>query len=109
MKPLITAVLAFCSLVGLGQAKPKPAAATDDTTSIPSTAFRMHFDDLFRHNADNSISPMLPLEIHGEMVNTATKIANGVKYGGIEIMRYTGHDALVDTMRGVVIVHKFLK
>ncbi|MBS1501279.1 MAG: PAS domain-containing protein [Bacteroidetes bacterium] len=63
----------------------------------------------FHGNADNSISPMLPLEIHGEMVNTATKIANGVKYGGIEIMRYTGHDALVDTMRGVVIVHKFLK
>ncbi|HVS94456.1 MAG TPA: hypothetical protein VHE59_20600 [Mucilaginibacter sp.] len=109
MKTLITVMLGICSLAALGQTKSKATTAANDTTSTPSTAFRMHFDDLFRHNADNSISPMLPLEIHGEMVNTATKIANGVKYGGIEIMRYTGHDALVDTMRGVVIVHKFLK
>lgn len=107
MKALITALLTFSTIIAVGQTKPKPS--TDTTSSVTSTSFRMHFDDLFRHNADNSISPILPLEINGEMVNTATKIANGVKYGGIEIMRFAGHDALVDTLHGMVIIRKFLK
>ena len=69
----------------------------------------MHYDDLFKHNADGTISPIRPLEINGEMVGTDTKIATGVKYGGIDLSAYTGHDMLVDTQRSVVIIRQVVK
>jgi len=82
---------------------------TVDTAVASTTAFKMHFDDLFRHNADNSVSPVRMLLINGEIVNTDTKIENGRKYGGIMISLYYGHDALVDTQKSTVVIRKFLK
>lgn len=81
---------------------------TSKNIAAPSP-FRMHYDDLFRKNPDGSTSPVQPLMINGEMVPTSTKLQNGVKYGGLDLLGNSGHDALVDTLRGVVIVRKFLK
>ena len=82
---------------------------TSRNTPLQSkTAFRMHADQLFRQNADGSYSPKQPLMINGEMVPTSTRIANGVKYGGLDIMTNIHNDALVDTLRGVVIVRRFV-
>lgn len=78
-------------------------------TTVSATAFKMSYDDLFRHNADNSVSPKQPVMINGELVNTATRIANGVKYGGVYLANYADHDMLVDTAKGLVIIRKFLK
>ena len=69
----------------------------------------MHYDDLFRHNADGTISPIKILQINGEMVNTDTKIVNGLKYGGIVLSAYLDHDMLVDTQRSVVIIRQIIK
>ncbi len=69
----------------------------------------MHYDDLFKHNADGSTSPIRPLEINGEMVGTDTKIVNGLKYGGIVLSAYLDHDMLVDTQRSVVIIRQIIK
>jgi hypothetical protein len=91
-----------------GQSKTK-TTDTGKNKPVSATAFKMHYDDLFRHNADGTISPVKILQINGEMVNTDTKIAAGVKYGGINLSAYTGHDMLVDTLRGVVIIRQILK
>lgn len=72
------------------------------------TAFRMKYDDLFKRNADASISPILPIQINGEMIGTSTRISTGVAYGGVKLGEYTGHDMMVDTVRGVVIIRKIL-
>ena len=69
----------------------------------------MHYDDIFKHNADGSISPKQILQINGEMVNTDTKIAAGTKYGGIDLSAYTAHDMMVDTSRGVIIIRQVIK
>jgi hypothetical protein len=91
------------------RAKVRDTAAKNTPAAIPPTAFRMHYDDLFKRNADNSVSPVQPLQINGEIVNTAMRIGPGIKYGGVDIAAYAGHDMLVDTLRGVVIIRKFLK
>lgn len=74
-----------------------------------TTMFRMHYDDMFKQNTDATWSPKLPLMINGEMVGTNVKIARGVTYGGMDLLGNFGHDAMVDTARGVVIIRRFVK
>jgi hypothetical protein len=101
-------IFSLFAAVVAGQSK-KKMKDTIKTTGAVSSPFRMHYDDLFRKNADGSTSPVQPLMINGEMVPTSTKLINGVKYGGLDLLRNSGHDLLVDTLRGVVIVRKILK
>ena len=105
----IILLIAFASMFVTSvsaQAKSK----TDTTNSrLAPSPFRMHFDDLFKKNPDGSTSPVQPLMINGEMIPTSTKLANGIKYGGLDIMGNAHRDLLVDTLRGVVIVHGFAK
>jgi len=105
---LLAIVLCLCATVVFGQSKTKTIDTVKNTTAS-KTAFKMHYDDLFRHNADGTISPKQILQINGEMVNTDTKIAAGTKYGGVDLSAYTGHDMLVDTLRGVVIIRQVIK
>ena len=97
------------TITAFAQSKKKTTDTAKNTPAPSTTSFRMHFDDIFKRNADNTVSPLLPLEINGEMVGTSTKIVGGTKYGGIDISYYTGHDAMVDTLKGVVIIRQFLK
>jgi len=101
---LLVAFFALFAVCASAQTKSK----TDTTQPVPSP-FRMHFDDLFQKNPDDSTSPKQQLMINGEMVPTSTKLKNGVKYGGLDIMANSGRDLLVDTARGVVIVRGFVK
>ncbi|MGZ3890588.1 MAG: hypothetical protein ACXVIY_05435 [Mucilaginibacter sp.] len=110
MKRLTLALICILfAIVAAGQSKKKTTDTAKNTPAPSTTSFRMLFDDIFKRNADNTVSPRLPLEINGEMVGTSTKIVGGAKYGGIDISYYTGHDALVDTLKGVVIIRQFLK
>jgi hypothetical protein len=110
MKRILLAIsFLLFTAIAFGQARNK---STDTPKTKPAgikSPFRMHFNQLFRQNADNSYSPVLPLMINGEMIPTSTKLANGVKYGGLDLMANTNRDLLVDTLRGVVIVHGFVK
>jgi len=105
---VLTIVLCLFTGVALSQSKTKTTHIAKNT-SVSTTAFKMHYDDLFRHNADGTISPVKILQINGEMVNTDTKITAGTKYGGIALSAYTGHDILVDTLGGVVIIRQIVK
>jgi len=81
---------------------------TKNTPVTSATAFRMHYDDLFKRNVDGSVSPVQIIQINGEILNSGVKIVSGETYGGINISAYAGHDMLVDTAKGVVIIRKFL-
>jgi hypothetical protein len=105
---LLLALAAFANCA-LCQAKTKKPVTRQDTSVDTTTAFKMRYDDLFTRNSDNTISPVRQLMINGEMVPTSTKIAGGVTYGGVDLSAYAGHDMLVDTARGLVIIRKFLK
>ena len=110
-RPILIFFLLLLALGAFSQSKTK-TKTVDTSERIPtpvSTAFRMHYDDLFGHNADGSVSPKQPIIINGEMIPTSTKITNGVKYGGVVIADYLDHDMMVDTVRSVVIIREFLK
>lgn len=99
---LLTTVGAFC------QQRSKKADTAQNTPVASGSAFRVHYDFLFKRNADGSVSPAQILEVNGEMINTSVKIARGVMYGGIDLGAVAGHDMLVDTAKGVVIIRKVL-
>lgn len=107
-KLILIPVLILFVEVAFSQSQTKTKDTGKHTPIQSTTAFRMHYEDLFRRNASGAITPMQPLQINGEMVSTAMKIAPGIKYGGIDVASYAGHDMLVDTLGGVVIIRKFL-
>jgi hypothetical protein len=110
MKKIIPVViLALFAQAVFGQSRTKTTDTAKNKPAGAASPFRMHYDDLFKKNPDGSTSPVQPLEINGEMVPTSTKLTNGVKYGGLDLLGNSGHDLLVDTLRGVVIIRKFLK
>jgi hypothetical protein len=108
-KPILIVVISLFAATAYCQVH---TAQPDTSRNIPlqsKTAFRMHPDQLYRQNADGSYSPKQPLMINGEMVPTSTRIANGVKYGGLDLMGGIHSDAMVDTLRGVIIIRRFVK
>lgn len=109
-KMILTALLLLVAAGAFCQQKSKtvPVDTARNTGDVANTAFLMHYDDVFRHNADGSVSPVQPLQINGEMVNTSTRIVNGERYGGVELAAYAHYDMLVDTARGVVMIRKFV-
>jgi len=111
MKNLIIILLLWLSaFAAAAQSKKDKRVDTADNKPAPtSTMFKMRYDDLFSQNADATWSPKQPLMINGEMVGTDTKLAIGVRYGGIDLLGSSGHDMLVDTARGVVIIRQVVK
>jgi len=105
----LAAVFAVAATGACAQSKNKAADTAKSNAATAPGPFRMHFNQLFRQNADASYSPVQPLMINGEMVPTSTRLKNGLKYGGLDLMANSGRDLLVDTLRGVVIVHGFAK
>jgi hypothetical protein len=104
---LIAAIFTLFAAAASAQAKTNDTSKTKPAGN-PSP-FRMHFTQLFRQNADASWSPVQPLMINGEMVPTSTRLKNDNKYGGLDLLGNSNRDLLVDTLRGVVIVHGFVK
>ena len=108
-KMILTIALTMVACVAFCQQRQDNTIDTTNKKAVTSTtAFRMHYDDLFKRNADDSVSPVQTIQINGEMLNSGVKIVSGETYGGINISAYAGHDMLVDTAKGVVIIRKFL-
>lgn len=97
------AMSAFC------QSKLSPTDSAKAATVSPSTVFKMRFDQVFKRNTDGTFSPVMPIQINGEAVNTSVAITPGISYGGVDVTAFQGHELLVDTIRGVYIIRKFLK
>ena len=107
---LLIPALLLCLHAATAQSKKDKRIDTNaNKPTATSSMFRMHYADLFRQNADGTWSPKQPLMINGEMVGTDTKIARGVRYGGIDLLSSFGHDMLVDTAKGVVIIRQVVK
>lgn len=102
-------VLAGLAVNASGQTQKRQTGSDRDTTSSTATAFRMQFDQVFKRNTDGSFSPLVPIQINGEAVNTGVQITSGIGYGGVDVTLYQGHYLLVDTIKGVYIIRKFLK
>lgn len=106
---ILTAVLSFSAIAAFSQTKLSPTDSAKASTVSPSTAFKMRFDQVFKRNTDGSFSPIRPVQINGEEVNTGVTITSGVSYGGVDIPSFEGHYLLVDTIKSVYIIRKFLK
>lgn len=112
MKILLFILALFLSIqAASAQSKKDKRIDTTQDKPTPSspTMFRMHYADLFRQNVDATWSPKQPLMINGEMVGTDVKLVRGARYGGLDLLGDFGHDAMVDTARGVVIIRQFVK
>ena len=99
----IVANSAFC------QTKPSTLDSAKAGTVNPATAFSMRYDQVFKRNTDGSFSPIKPVQINGEAVNSGVQIAPGASYGGVNVAAFEGHTLLVDTIKGVIVIRKFLK
>ncbi|MEX3955990.1 hypothetical protein [Trinickia sp. EG282A] len=53
---------------------------------------RVHFDDLFAHNADGSFSPKVPVAINGVTMGPGISFGRGVLFGGVDLASYAGRD-----------------
>ncbi|HTD41913.1 MAG TPA: hypothetical protein VK671_14895 [Mucilaginibacter sp.] len=99
----VSAAYAFCQTK-----KPAPDSAKASAVSS-STAFKMRFDQVFKRNTDGSFSPIMPIQINGEAVGTGVQITSAVSYGGVDVPSFEGHYLLVDTIKRMYIIRKFLK
>ncbi len=106
MKKLISLIILavwFNSVIS--QTKSKTTEANRDTVARTSP-FRISFDKVFRRNTDGSFSPMHPVQINGEYMGTGVPFIQGTYFGGVDVGSYSGHDLLIDTIRGVIIIRK---
>lgn len=62
------------------------------------------FDQIFKTNVDGSISPRYVVQVGGVTMSPGVAFGQGVSMGGVDIAAYKGHDLLVDTAKGVVIL-----
>ncbi len=87
------------------QTKSKTTDTAKDTIAR-TTPFRVSYDQIFRRNTDGSFSPMHPVQINGEVMGSGVAFIRGTFFGGVDVGSYSGHDLLIDTIKGVVIIRK---
>ncbi|HWD88347.1 MAG TPA: hypothetical protein VG367_09490 [Mucilaginibacter sp.] len=109
MKKIISLVIiVFLAKIAFGQTKPdsnsKPSASSSQT------AFRVKFEDVFTNNSNGSITPKYRTQIGGVIMGPGgVSFGQGVSMGGVDIALYKGHDLLIDTLKGVVIIRNIFK
>jgi hypothetical protein len=101
-------VLAIATIGAFGQSKTQ----TDDTSkNAPvrtNTAFRVHYDYVFKRNTDGSYSTLYPVQINGDIIGSGASFPAGTSFGGVDVAAYAGHDIMIDTIKRVVIIRRFL-
>ena len=108
MKTLFTLIALTLSVnCAFCQIETKQPDTTGKRPALTPTVFSMHFDQVFKRNMDGSYSPLQPVMINGESMNAGTQLTAGVTFGGMDITAHPGHDLLVDTVKGVVIIRGF--
>jgi hypothetical protein len=61
----------------------------------------MSFDELFRRNADGTISPRIPVHINGVTMVPGGEIGGGVNLGGVDLTQFVDMDLDVEIQEGV--------
>jgi hypothetical protein len=107
-KLILIATLALSANFVFGQTKSKTTDTAKNQPVTRTTSFRMRYDQVFKRNTDGSFSALQPVQINGETVGSGLAFTRGTTFGGVDIATYEGHDLLVDTLKGVVIIRKVL-
>ncbi|MBS1523003.1 MAG: hypothetical protein JST50_18525 [Bacteroidetes bacterium] len=110
MKKLILLIVLMIAIVSaFGQTKTitKDTSKSDFVTT--NTAFRVNYDYVFKRNTDGSYSTLFPVQVNGDMIGSGASFPPGTSFGGVDVTAYAGHDLMIDTVRRVVIIRKFLK
>jgi len=109
MKKLtLVAVLVLATACAFGQTKTKSNDTAKNAPVITTTAFRVKYDYVFKRNADGSYTPLHPVQINGDIIGSGAPFPLGATFGGVDVAAHAGHDLLIDTVRGVVIIRRFL-
>lgn len=102
-------VLVVTTLGALGQIKTKTKDTTKNTPVTTNTAFRVRYDYVFKRNTDGSYTTLYPVQVNGDIIGSGASFPPGTSFGGIDVAAYAGHYLLIDTVKRVVIIRKFLK
>jgi len=68
---------------------------------------RYSFSDIFKENADGTISAKTKAQIGGATIAPEVKFTEGISWGGIDIFDYLGQDLMVEKEKGVSIIRGF--
>jgi len=106
-KLILLTVLIVGTVTAFGQARTKDTSKNTPVTT--NTAFRVKYDYVFKRNSDGSYTTQYPVQINGDIIGSGTSFPPGTPFGGVDVAAHAGHDLLIDTVRRVVIIRRFLK
>lgn len=107
-KLILLIVLAIATIDAFGQAKTKTGDTSKNTPVTTNTAFRVHYDYVFKRNTDGSYTTQYPVQVNGDIIGSGASFPAGTSFGGVDVAAYAGHDLIIDTVKRVVIIRKFL-
>lgn len=107
-KIILLIVLAITTIGAFGQTKTKTNDTANNTPITTNTAFKVKYDYVFKRNSDGSYSTLYPVQINGDMIGSGASFPPGTSFGGVDVAAHAGHDIMIDTVRKVVIIRKFL-
>jgi len=108
-KLILLAVLTITVIGAFGQSKTNTKDTSKNAPVATNTAFKVHYDYVFKRNTDGSYSALYPVQINGDIIGSGASFPAGTSFGGIDVAAYAGHDLMIDTVKRVVIIRKFLK
>ena len=62
---------------------------------------RMSFDELFRRNADGTISPRISVHFNGVTMVPGAEFGGDVRWGGVDLTQFADKDLDVEIQDGV--------
>jgi hypothetical protein len=89
--------------------KDSKEASFNQLPAIPRGPMVAKFDQIFKTNDNGSISPIYVVQVGGVTMSPGVSFTPGVSMGGVDIASYKGHDLLVDTAKGVIVLKGILK
>ena len=99
---IMSASFAFCQT--------KTDSPKTSVSNVSNTAFRVKFDDLFISNPNGSVTPKYRTQVGGVTMGPGgVAFQSGVSMGGLDIAANKGHDMLIDTVKGIVIIRGIFK
>jgi hypothetical protein len=109
MKKLV--LIVFISILtgrGFCQSNLKTADSANRTAAVPASSYKVSFDYIFKRNFDGSFSPNFTVQVNGETMGAGVPFYRGTSFGGINVGAYEGHSLMIDTIKNVVLIRKFL-
>jgi uncharacterized membrane-anchored protein YitT (DUF2179 family) len=105
----IVTSLTFGQSKKINKAQPKDSTKSALAAKPLNTTFRVRYDQVFKINENGSVSPLWPVQIGGVTMGRGVAFTQGVSMGGIDIASYKGHDLLIDTLKGIVIIRNIFQ